>query len=214
MLATAWTTSNENASRERNLIGRKNPAKQGLDSIPLQSSNLSQSHGSNIGRVVDMKISKWVGKLRLVTLGSAIGKGHRLGSGGCLSEDCDVVLFQVSSSCVNDGDRSTYENNVWSPATLATNGLEDVPVLCVWWEPAIDRLLHEGESKVILLSLGEAITVEDGILDTAEEFPIDVLFVLVSANDINHMLADGQGGLEQSIPIGDGDDIDTVPWVL
>lgn len=131
-----------------------------------------------------------------MTLGSAVGEGHRLGSGGCFSEDCDVVLCQVSSGSEEDEDVNIYKNNVWSPATLATDGLEDVPVLCVWWEPAIDRLLHEGESEVILLRLGEAVTVKDSALDTAEEFPIDVLLVLVSANDVNHVFADGQGGLE------------------
>lgn len=149
-----------------------------------------------------------------MALGSTIGEGHRLGSGGCLSEDCDVILFHVSSASFDDEDGNIHEDNVWSPATLATDGLEDVPVFGVWWESAIDRLLHEGEGEVIFLSLGKAVAVENGILDTAEEFSVDVLLVLVSADDVNHVLADSQGGLKQGISIGYCDDIDAVPWVL
>lgn len=89
----------------------------------------------------------------------------------------------------------TYENNIWSPTTLRTDSLEDVPLLGIWWKTSINRLHAKDEREVILLGLAEAMAVEDRALDSAEKSLVDMQLVGTVLQKVDQGLAEGQSSL-------------------
>lgn len=182
--------------------------------MPLDGSHVRKRHVCDIVQVFDLHVSEWGGKLRLLTLGGLLSERDDCGGGSSLTDERHVILVNGQQTSVLKGREITYEDNVWSPSTLRTDRLEDEPLLSVWRKARINRRHVEDVSKVILLRIGEAVAVENRTLDSAEQTLIELKLVDALFHEAHKVLAERQRSGVQGITVGNGNDVETVPWVL